>query len=545
MKKNLLFIFTLMFMASQQITAQCVEAPTPKVLLVGDSWAFFMNADQTFNNALKNWGHSNYKFVSNTVVSENGAEAPDFMTTTKQTEIQNLINQNPSIEVIHLSIGGNDMMGDWKVSMSAGALDTLGQKVQANIDSVIRFLKSTKPGIRVVWGGYTYPNFGEVINTSPLSSSHPFFQTWQDMEFPSFIEINNLLNRFSDTVASKAAADPQLDFVNATGLMQYTFGQTSPLGVPPGGTYAPMSLPLPLGDPNYPSPATSMRDYFVTKDCFHLSAPGYLALIEYNIQKFYHKLFMDDFYALSESNNQTGSVSSTGNISTSLLVGESGGESFSTQLTFNTTGMADTTLAKASIFLRREALSGTNPVSGTLDVKMKVGNFGTSAALEAADFAAAADMNGTPCRFGDNNANHWIRLDLPASFLSLINNQAPVQFIISAPGFTGGTVTFSNTDEPEWAPVLNLVYGEIPSAVGEISLDEKLVLYPNPVNDRLFVNADLSQAESVEIFSLMGQQMNTEILTDNSISTVSLAAGQYIIAIKNNEGRLVQRFCKE
>ena len=333
--------------------------------------------------------------------------------------------------------------------------------------------------------------------------------------------------------------------MNATGLMQYTFGQTSPLGVPPGGTYAPMSLPLPLGDPNYPSPATSMRDYFVTKDCFHLSAPGYLALIEYNIQKFYHKLFMDDFYALSESNNQTGSVSSTGNISTSLLVGESGGESFSTQLTFNTTGMADTTLAKASIFLRREALSGTNPVSGTLDVKMKVGNFGASAALEAADFAATADMNGTPCRFGDNNANHWIRLDLPASFLSLINNQAPVQFIISAPGFTGGTVTFSNTDEPEWAPVLNLAYGETPSAVGEISLDEKLVLYPNPVNDRLFVNADLSQAESVEIFSLMGQQMNTEILTDNSISTVSLSAGQYIIAIKNNEGRLVQRFCKE
>ena len=181
MKKNVLLLLFSFTIAIQQLAAQCVETPKPKVLLVGDSWAFFMNTDQTFNNALKNWGHSNYKFVSNTVVAENGAEAPDFMTATKQTEIQNLIDQNPSIEVIHLSIGGNDMMGDWKVSMTPGALDTLGNNVQANIDSVIRFLKSTKPGMRVVWGGYTYPNFGEVINTSPLQSSTRFIKhgrTW-------------------------------------------------------------------------------------------------------------------------------------------------------------------------------------------------------------------------------------------------------------------------------------------------------------------------------------------------------------------------------
>ncbi|MBK7147732.1 MAG: T9SS type A sorting domain-containing protein [Bacteroidetes bacterium] len=545
MKKILLFILTLHLIATQQLAAQCVETPKPKVLLVGDSWAFFMNTDQTFNNALKNWGHSNYKFVSNTVVAENGAEAPDFMTTTKQNEIQNLINQNPSIEVIHLSIGGNDMMGDWKVSMTPGALDTLGNNVQANIDSVIRFLKSTKPGMRVVWGGYTYPNFGEVINTSPLQSSHPFYQTWQDMEFPSFIDINNLLNRFSDTVATKAAADPLLDFVNATGLMQYTFGQSSPLGVPPGGTYAAMSVPLPLGDPNYPSPAVSMRDYFVTKDCFHLSAPGYLALIEYNIQKFYHKLFMDDFYALSENNNQTGSVSSTGNISTSLLVGESAGESFSTVLSFNTSGMADTTLSKASIFLRREALNGSNPVSGTLDVKMKIGNFGATAAVEAADYSAASDMNGTPCRFGDNNTNHWIRLDLPASFLSLITNQAPVQFMISAPGFTGGTVTFSNTDEPEWAPVLNLAYGETPSAVGEIATLDKFKLYPNPVNDVMQLDIDLGTVVRVEIHNTMGQLMPVNVTSYNTISTSNLTAGNYIITVVTEDGIGSQRFVKQ
>jgi hypothetical protein len=31
--------------------------------LVGDSWAFFMDVDKTFNNALKKYGHSNYKYL--------------------------------------------------------------------------------------------------------------------------------------------------------------------------------------------------------------------------------------------------------------------------------------------------------------------------------------------------------------------------------------------------------------------------------------------------------------------------------------------------
>lgn len=544
MHKHLLFL--LLAISSATSYSQCIETPQPKVLLIGDSWAFFMNTDQTFNNAFKNWGHSNYKFVSNTIVSENGAEAPDFMTPTKQTEIQNLINQNPSIEVIHLSIGGNDMMGDWKISMSPGAVDSLGAKVQANIDSVMRFLKTTKPGIRIVWGGYCYPNFKEVINTSPLQSSHPFFQTWQDMEFPDFLEINNLLNRFSDTVAGRAAADPQLDFVNATGLMQYTFGQSSPLGVAPGGTYAPFSLPLPLGDPAYPSPAVSMRDYFVTKDCFHLSAPGYLALIEYNTQKFYHKLFMDDFYALSENNSSTGSVSSAGTVSDSLFIGEQSGTNYTSVLSFNTSSMQDTTVQSASLFLRREALSGSNPLTGTIDLKIKNGTFGTSASVEAIDVSVSGDASGAGCKFGAwTKDGNWVRLDLPVSFLPHITNSGTVQFQVSASGFTGGKVKFSNSADADFAPVLNVKYGATPSDVQELADGLKISVYPNPVNDRLYVNVDLSQAESVEIFNLMGQQFNAELMNDNAINTVSLPAGQYIIVLKSKEGHAVQRFTKD
>lgn len=92
--------------------------------------------------------------------------------------------------------------------------------------------------------------------------------------------------------------------------MQYLHGQLTPLEVAPGGTYAPLSVPMPLGDPSYPSPQTTMRDYLFFKDCFHLSTQGYKDLVGYQTQKFYHKFLMDDLYLLSDP-AQTGSVSST------------------------------------------------------------------------------------------------------------------------------------------------------------------------------------------------------------------------------------------
>ena len=36
--------------------SQCSESDENRVLLVGDSWAFFMGADQTINTILERWG---------------------------------------------------------------------------------------------------------------------------------------------------------------------------------------------------------------------------------------------------------------------------------------------------------------------------------------------------------------------------------------------------------------------------------------------------------------------------------------------------------
>lgn len=531
------------------VFSQCAESPKPKVLLVGDSWASYMNFDQTINKVFKTWGHSGYTYVTSSIIAENGADTWDFLKANKQAEIQRLINLNPSIELVHLSIGGNDFLGDWKVSFSQGRTDSLEDEVYVRLDSIMRFIKSTKPGMRILWSGYTYPNFEEPI-TAPgflSGSAHPFYGTWEGMEFPTFIQINTILNNVSARMEAYAANDPQVDFVNATGILQYTTGQTTPIccGITPQGTYAPRTVPLPYGDPNYPSPISTMRDYFsVTKDCFHLSAGGYFDLVSYHAQKFYHKFLMDDLYILSENNTQTGTVTSLGNVSDSLFLGEAGGEQFATVLSFNTTGMADTTLTKASIFLRRNSLSGTNPISGSLEVKVKNGNFGTTVDVEAADFSAAGDASATPCLFGSNLANgDWIRLDLPAQILPYIDNAAATQFIISAPGFTGGTVNFYNSTDPDFAPVLNLDYITPVSGVDEVNANSFSV-YPNPTNDRLTIENNGETILQVEVVDLLGKVVLRPHLSANTIDISSIPSGMYILNVATKSGSGTQRVFK-
>ena len=52
------------------------------------------------------------------------------------------------------------------------------------------------------------------------------------------------------------------------------------------------------------------------------------------------------------------------------------------------------------------------------------------------------------------------RIDLPLELIEQVSNDDQMQVIISAPGFTGGTMTFHGASDLERAPVLNLNYGE-------------------------------------------------------------------------------------
>lgn len=545
MKKiYLLFLFALL--SVNTIIAQCTETDVTRIMLIGDSWAAMMNTDNTINSVFQKWGHSNYKFFTNAVLAENGTKTTDFLQQNRLDEIQTQLLAHPDIDFVHLSIGGNDVLNQWHKTWSQAKTDSLLDSVHSRIVQIIDFIKVVRPGIDVVWSGYTYANFGEIIGEmAPFQSTHPFYGTWNGMGQPNFVQLNNILNYFSESIDTLAANDSQVHFVKATALMQYVFGQTTGLSVSPGGTYAPFTAPLPYGFIDYPSPKTAMRNYVIFRDCFHLSADGFSAFIDYQSQKYYQKALMDDQYFISSGSTLDGSVSSQGNVSSDLKVGNSSGEDFSTVLNFNTTVMPpDTGALSASLYIRREALSGTNPISNNLQITIKSGFFGATVDVEASDYGASGDATVNPCQFGTANANGgWIRLELPAAVLPYINASNATQFIISAPG-ASGLVTFTGATDPEFAPVLNIRYG--PQFVGmqQHSTIAEINVYPNPTSGLLIIDANNRNITGVEVYDLPGRLVLTAQSAQHSVDLTSLKPGMYVVKINTPAGTLAKRVLK-
>lgn len=512
--------------------SQCTETSENKILLVGDSWAFFMNADQTINKVMKDWGHSNYKYYTDLVLSENGAETDDFLLPAKKQKIQEKLNEFPSINVVHLSIGGNDVLGSWNVNFTAQQTDSLQDAVFQRLDSVITFIKSARPGIQILWSGYTYPNFGEVIGSMPsfLQSSHPFYGTWQGMGFPTFIQLNTVQNQFTDLINNFYAADSQVTVIPATGLMQYAFGQAVPLGVAPGGSYAAFTVPMPYGKPDYPSPKETMRDYGVTKDCFHLSVAGYYELVSQHTRKFYHKFLMDDVYTLATF-NESGSVSSMNNMNASQYVGDENGEKFTSIFSFDVQ-MPESFVDKASVFIRIDEMTGTNFLNSGLEVKLINGFFGTQSVLEAADFSAAGDATAVPCVFGTDAVGKWIRLDLPANLLPFIKN-GKIQIAVSAPAATASKVKFTDASDPELAPVLNLKLGASYASTENIEMSNSMI-YPNPTTGLLTIKAN-NAVTDVFVTDITGRKVAFTVIDANSIDISTLPEGIYMLNFVNNK----------
>lgn len=528
--------------------AQCSESETIRVLTIGDSWSVFMNANSTFNNTFRKWGHSDKRYFTNLTISENGAETDDFLGETKQNEIAAQLAANPSIDVVHVSIGGNDVLGDWHVSWSDEQLAELEAEVTVRLTAIFDFIKSVRPDIRIVWSGYTYPNFGDVIGSLPQAAqpTHPFYGTWESMGFPDFLQINTVLNDLSATVQAYAENDPQVDFVYCAGVLQHVYGQTSELPVEPGGTYEPFAAPLPGGYPEYPSPRPGMSNYGFFMDAFHLSAGGYSAFIDYQFQKFYHKYFMDDRYILATDGPTTGGVSSTGAVTAAPMVGEAGGVEYAAVLHFATTAMPDTGVSKAELFMRRATQTGLNLYANPIRVTVERGGFGASATVEAEDFSAPGEVSGNPCIFGSNGGDgHWVRLQLPEELLPYITNDADIQLHVASPDAVGRLITYSDASDPDFAPVLNLTYGPtLPLSVNDMAEDAAVRLYPNPADGTVTVANSAATLLSAEALDIAGRQLGLLPVSGRQIDLTSLQSGIYLLRVTTTGGTAVQRVVK-
>ena len=82
------------------------------------------------------------------------------------------------------------------------------------------------------------------------------------------------------------------------------------------------------------------------------------------------------------------------------------------------------------------------------------------------------------------------------------------------------------------------------STEGVDELTASFCLYPNPANDKLYIETE-TEVEGVVVYDAFGRQQLAVSCQQSAISVSGLNAGVYFVMIKTNEGVVVKRFIKQ
>ncbi len=235
-------LFALFFVLTVQVVLAPVAATAeamPRIMLVGDSWASLMALFESIGGALDRAGFDQY--------CETGMETTAGGSTAEEwaenyngylDELAVELAAHPTVDIVHLSLGGNDFLGQWRGDMTPAEEEALMTSILADINTVVDFILSQRPDLKVAYCTYDY------VNTTRPSATP--------------VEVNQAGVRFIQYLLPEIQAKDRFTMVHNYGVAQYVFGDP-PESVPyPGGP--PDYDPLPGGNPDEVSPAEIMLD---------------------------------------------------------------------------------------------------------------------------------------------------------------------------------------------------------------------------------------------------------------------------------------------
>ena len=104
------------------------------------------------------------------------------------------------------------------------------------------------------------------------------------------------------------------------------------------------------------------------------------------------------------------------------------------------------------------------------------------------------------------------------------------------------TYSFTNTNGCS-AQIKDSVFVNVCSGINDLSYQSRIITYPNPVKETLFIEANNEQIKSVEIYNVQGQLIKT--VKTNSIGTQDLPSGVYGIRVRTSKSFKTGLFIKE
>ncbi|HPO16175.1 MAG TPA: hypothetical protein PLI09_22260, partial [Candidatus Hydrogenedentes bacterium] len=294
--------------------------PIPRIALVGDSWAMFSWWFRSFKKALEEAGFDHYVEMANESVM-GGSKTFQFVNEEQyppaadiRAAIMNMLTENPTIDVVVISLGGNDALQGTEYVLPEDPLKEIELRcpghpdehnqllidkiVNQDMNNVIDYILGIRPDIRIVLPTY---DFGGKFDTGAAAYGCDL-----EMQQTGMMQFELHKQLLADS------KNGRVFFCSNYGLMQYTFGtydydhaengdvlpETETLVydagyVKPGydaGDYPPLLLPVPddiwgmsylcggnpclvPGFPAYHSPMISLLDKEI-----HLTDAGYDAM---------------------------------------------------------------------------------------------------------------------------------------------------------------------------------------------------------------------------------------------------------------------------
>jgi hypothetical protein len=539
----------------------CLKTREPHMRLFGDSWMHFPAIYQAYDSALAKYGFADYYTLSTgtALISMTAETWWQFPLTRNAMESSFRSDIGKPIDIVMVSLGGNDVAFGIRKNDSLGVLQPKLNKAKLFMDSIFNFIHTTLPDAQIIWQSYDYPNFTDPCLDYPFN---PYCDLWDGRGNPTPFEINRFMNFMINYMDSSMQSynNPQFHFFNALGLMQWAYGQTAPLRYEPFGTYAPRTAPVPGGFLNYPSPQVSMG--LGGNDTYHLGPHSYTVLADFYMRKFisnYLRRKRDtSFY--SSGGTADGWVSSSGQTGTGeIQVANNGITQTKGIISFNTSSIPDDkVIKKASLFIRNKFIATPYPYNAyfpeNFKLDIKQGTFG-STEPEAGDFSESPSLSNIACVAGTlRGSEYTLRFDLDPQALSYINKSGITQFRLDITD--NNVIKFYNGDTLELeSPYLDIYY-DTTSIISSVKHNQNsastIQVFPNPAVNEISLKPDMkwfNQPTTITIYSTQGSVVwssGYELLTDRDlrIDISKIAAGSYIISMENTQHKNVGMFIK-
>ncbi len=249
-----------------------------KILIVGDSWATF---PCLYNSMGKMIDEVNAKITEDNRclrTTKLGVEASDWIGSKQDLRVIKFLKKTSRIKYLYLSLGGNDLMGNWNKNFTPQQELKLFADTFDVVQKIINNYLEIRPDIKIVLSGYDFPDF------KPNHKIGLYKKIFERMLSPSELRINRALVGFTRFMLP-IANGKNIFYIHHLGLSQYYDGVPEK-NFPARTTLAPDQI-SPWNDPsvvggnvNFPSSDKSMINWlFLVRDAFHLNNRMYKNLM--------------------------------------------------------------------------------------------------------------------------------------------------------------------------------------------------------------------------------------------------------------------------